>query len=106
LLVLSQESNAKTCASLVLRVEREAAQWSEQSRNPTAAAHTPGSLLKGATPAAEVVRSRLKYKRPRPIDQSSSEASGRFHLHSDPHAAQLETFLSPQKEQERMQNPG
>lgn len=107
LLVLSQESNAKTCASLVLRVEREAVQWSEQPSNTITAPHTAGCLLKEAAHTAEVLRSLLKYKRPRPIDQSSSEAGVSFRLHNDPYAAQVEAFLRSQKEQEeRMPNPG
>jgi recombination protein RecA len=107
LLVLSQESNAKTCASLVLRVERETAQWTEQAGNPATGPHTPGCLLKDATHTAEVVRSRLKYKRPRPIDQPSSEAGVSFRLYNDPYTAQVKAFLPPQKEQkERMQSPG
>jgi hypothetical protein len=114
LLVLSQESNAKTCASLVLRVEQEAARWSHEP-GQTAALHTPGCLLEGAAHAAEVVRSLLKYKRPRAIDQSvvgnSCEAATRFHLHCDAYADQEqlseELFLPlPEEQEERMQNPG
>lgn len=114
LLVLSQESNAKTCASLVLRVEREAAEWSQQPSQSASFFHTPGCLLEGATHAAEVVRSLLKYKRPRPIDQvashNSSETTVRFRLNGNPHTAQErlpELFLPQQeKQEERMQNPG
>ena len=57
LLVLSRESNAKTCASLVLRLEKEAVLWSlgERSR-PSRGFHTPACLLKGWTAATEVIR--------------------------------------------------
>jgi len=97
LLVLSQESNAKTCASLVLRVEREATQWSEQKQVSTGswklgasrkacatvAAHTLGCLLNRATHVAEAVRSLAKHKRPHRIDQLvSEEAQVRFQLAS------------------------
>jgi recombination protein RecA len=82
LLVLSQESNAKTCASLVLRVEGEDACWS-QPEKIASSLHTAGSLLAGAAHAAEVVRSLLQYKRPHPIDQSMSANSARFRLHSE-----------------------
>ena len=108
LLVLSQESNAKTCASLVLRVEREATQWSEHgsistgpstfraSRNAlrlrsgqacsTVAVHTLGCLLNSAVHVAEAVRSLAKHKRPRAIDQSADDCV-RFYLQADPYAA-------------------
>jgi len=99
LLVFSQESNAKMCASLVLRVEREAAEWSGQGQVGTSAAgcstgksacatHTPGCLLDGAAHTAEVVRALAKHKRPRVIDQpsfkNSAEAHARFRLHANP----------------------
>ena len=58
LLVLSRESNAKTCAGLVLRVEREAARWSLRDRQyPSRDFHTPGCLLDGWTVTAEIIRS-------------------------------------------------
>jgi recombination protein RecA len=98
MLVLSQESNAKTCASLVLRVEREVTEWAGSSTDKsvcaTAAAHTPGCLLQGASHAAEVVRSLAKHKRPRAIDQpnpkDASESCARFRLQANPYAAQSE----------------
>jgi hypothetical protein len=91
LLVLSQESNAKTCASLVLRVEKEAAHWSQQQHENVTAPHTPACLLQGAVHRAEVVRSLQRYKRPLPIDQSvfsGSSETVRFPLHFDPYAKQ------------------
>ena len=48
LLVLSRESNAKTCASLVLRLEKESAAWSLRERSrPSRGFHTPACLLDG-----------------------------------------------------------
>jgi len=58
LLVLSRESNAKSCASLVLRMERESVRWSLQNRQyPSRDFHTPSSLLDGWTTTAEIIRS-------------------------------------------------
>jgi recombination protein RecA len=62
LVVLEQESNAKTCASLVLRLSARPAQWSEAVRthagdfvrNPFA------RLLQGFQVHTEVVRSRMQ----------------------------------------------
>jgi recombination protein RecA len=51
-LLLAQESNAKTCASLVLRMEAESAKWSGEC--PTT------RLLDGFETRAEIVRSRMK----------------------------------------------
>ncbi len=63
LLVLSRESNAKTCASLVLRMERAAVRWSLQERQyPSRGFHTPASLLDGWTTTAEVIRSKTRRK--------------------------------------------
>jgi hypothetical protein len=116
LLVISQESNAKTCASLVLRAERESAQWSQQNVESAGNDHTPGCLLSGAVHTAEVVRSLLHYKRPVAIDQSRaghcSDTRVHFQLHADPYAAQRcaaeNIFLLPENEpqKERMPNPG
>lgn len=64
LLVLSRESNAKTCASLVLRMEREAARWSLQDHEyPSRDFHTPSALLNGWTTTAEIIRSSARRKR-------------------------------------------
>jgi hypothetical protein len=57
LLVLSRESNAKTCASLVLRLEKEAVAWSLRERSlPSRDFHAPACLLDGWTAATEVIR--------------------------------------------------
>ncbi len=89
LLVLSQESNAKTCASLVLRVEKEACRWSLQKRKNVAGAfHTPGCLLDGSECSAVIVRSLQRHKKLHFIDrrnlqEESSEATTRFQVNSE-----------------------
>ena len=72
LFLMAQESNAKTCASLVLRLEGEAGVWRETARNVAALEnavatnrqekreHTEGNLLEGGKSWAEVVRSRMQ----------------------------------------------
>jgi hypothetical protein len=73
LLVLSRESNAKTCASLVLRMEREAARWSLQDRQyPSRDFHTPASLLEGWTTTAEIIRSNTRRKNLSFIDRTKN----------------------------------
>lgn len=60
-LVIGQESNAKTCASLVLRLEARAARWRQTSLNAKEVAqHAPGCLLKGGRIHAEMIHSRAK----------------------------------------------
>jgi hypothetical protein len=69
--LMAQESNAKTCASLVLRMEGEAGVWRETAQNavPENVAganleekreHAEGNLLEGGKSWAEVVRSRMQ----------------------------------------------
>jgi recombination protein RecA len=75
LLVLEQETNAKTCASLVLRLEAGPAQWSEMSTTQSSgaaarrdasstASHSRGyshtRLLRGFEVCTELVRSRIQ----------------------------------------------
>jgi hypothetical protein len=73
LLVLSRESNAKTCASLVLRMERETARWSLQDRRyPSRAFHTPASLLDGWTTTAEIIRSSTRRRNLSFIDRAKN----------------------------------
>lgn len=55
LVVLEQESNAKTCASLVLHLEGEAGRWMTNSRAPAVS-----QLLRGFDVRAEVLRSRVQ----------------------------------------------
>ena len=89
LLVLSRESSAKTCASLVLRMEREAARWSLQDgQYPSGDFHTPGSLLDGWTTTAEIIRSTARRKNvfvigsAKAFDSSAAETV-RFDLQSN-----------------------
>jgi hypothetical protein len=56
LLLLEQESNAKTCASLVVRLEAGEAQWAEAS----ASCYPFAKLLRGLSVGADVLRSRLQ----------------------------------------------
>jgi hypothetical protein len=67
LFLMGQESNAKTCASLVLRMEGEAGVWRETAEEALPEAGTKpglvvpqGCLLEGAKSRAEVVRSRMQ----------------------------------------------
>jgi recombination protein RecA len=118
LLVLSRESNAKTCASLVLRLEQETTQWSlRTSQSLTCVPHTPGCLLDGSAHSAEIVRSPVRLKKTLIINQPASnnlEDKVHFQINSDQFDMQ-EVLLPPQnelngqqeqQEQERMQNPG
>jgi hypothetical protein len=85
--VLAQETNAKSCASLVLRVEKETIKWS-LPKTSTRAEHTPGCLIDGSTHSVEVVRSFLHHKKPLFIDRPKnvgSENASRFQLSSDTH---------------------
>jgi len=109
LLVLSQESNAKSCASLVLRLEKEASRWSLQKRKSAEAAfHTPGCLLDGSACLAEVVRSHQRHKKLHFIDglnrqDGSAEGIARFAVNSDQYAAEemrLESGLLPLQEEQ------
>jgi hypothetical protein len=113
LMVLSQESNAKTCASLVLRLEKEMAAWSLQSQKNSARAHTPSCLLDGWSSTAEIVRSRtqraaLSSTWQNAGSRQSNEESVRFSLGSvvppKPTSARVISFC--EREKERMHNPG
>jgi recombination protein RecA len=63
-ILLEQESNAKTCASLVLRLHTEETRWSRTAEavgaGGIASPHSPGILLDGSKNHAEMVRSRAK----------------------------------------------
>ncbi|HKV27136.1 MAG TPA: hypothetical protein VJN90_02525 [Candidatus Acidoferrales bacterium] len=60
--VLDQEPNAKTCASLVLRLDSEEARWSTTTKTHTADsfAYPSAWLLDGVDVRAEVLRSRIQ----------------------------------------------
>jgi recombination protein RecA len=65
LVVLEQESNAKTCASLVLHMGMRGARWSQAASETGAPGgillpHSPGCLLEGSQVHAEMIRSRGK----------------------------------------------
>ena len=81
LLVLGQESNAKTCASLVLRTEPQETCWSA-AREIYAGEflqHPASRLLKLFSARAEVVRSRIQRAEVVPFsrDFAANEKSGR-----------------------------
>jgi recombination protein RecA len=71
LVVLEQESNAKTCASLVLQLRMQEAQWSRTSgtTKEILMPHSPGCLLEGSKSHAEMIRSRAKREGDRLIQQ-------------------------------------
>lgn len=125
LLVLSQESNAKTCASLVLRLEKESAVWSLQCpRSASRIVHTPSCLLDGWTSAAEIVRSRMQRASSSPRHERAGAIAAcedskdrvRFALgsasiplparHSQSHVEPARVIPFVELEKERMQNPG
>ena len=61
LLLADQESNAGTCASLVLRLASEPARWTEPpTRRAAFPANSCACLLDGAQIQAQLVRSRLQ----------------------------------------------
>ena len=62
LVVLEQESNAKTCASLVLHMGMREARWSHAAASAEGfvPSHSPGCLLEGSQISAEMIRSRAK----------------------------------------------
>jgi len=113
LLVLSRESNAKTCASLVLRLEKEKTAWSLRERSlPTRVLHTPACLLDGWTSAGEVIRSCSRRKNLHFLNHSTTPGSAdkdlvRFELHT--HCAlprSLNEGESLLAEKERTKDPG
>ena len=61
LLLLDQESNAGTCASLVLRLDSEPSRWqAPQAQRAPFSANSCACLLDGSQIQVELVRSRLK----------------------------------------------
>jgi hypothetical protein len=59
--VLEQEANAKTCASLVLRLEARPGEWSEASGTTRDfLQHSVGRLFRGFEIGADVVRTRVQ----------------------------------------------
>lgn len=78
LVVLEQESNAKTCASLVLHLGLREANWSHAVESPAKILppHTAGTLFEGSQLRAEMIRSHAKREGNRPIRRDSIFASG------------------------------
>ncbi|HKV04356.1 MAG TPA: hypothetical protein VJO53_04515 [Candidatus Acidoferrales bacterium] len=70
LVVLEQESNAKTCASLVLQLRAQETRWSQASGSAgkILLPHSSGCLLDGSINHAEIIRSREKQKDQRWIE--------------------------------------
>jgi hypothetical protein len=66
LLLLEQEPNAKTCASLVLRLEAGAAQWAAASGKSNF--YSFAKLLRGFPVRSDLVRSRIQVPEQRVID--------------------------------------
>ena len=60
LLLMAQESNAKTCASLVLGLGMDSAIWSTTSEAANARPHPLACLLSGLRTHLEILRSRMK----------------------------------------------
>jgi hypothetical protein len=60
LLVLEQEPHAKTCASLVLRMETEAARWSQATPDHQNVCDPHARLFAGSLLRAELIRSRVQ----------------------------------------------
>lgn len=64
LVLLEQESNAKTCASLVLELRAQKTRWLQTSGSAEeiSLSHSPACLLGGWKSHAEIIRSSLKRK--------------------------------------------
>lgn len=86
LVVLEQESNAKTCASLVLQLHMQQARWSRTSgmAEEILSHHSPGYLLEGSKSHAEMIRSRTKREGDRQIQQE-------VFMHDGGNGAEFET---------------
>src|SRR5579859_1986842 len=113
--VLAQQSNAKSCASLVLCVEQKAAAWSLPVQETAARRiHTPGCLLDGSAHSAEMVRSFLRHKKAFFIDRAKAAGSSqvaRFQLGTDKQIGEEElreeeALVAANDCKERIHNPG
>ena len=85
LLLLEQESNAKTCASLVLRLEAEQARWSAtlHGPGPHSLRHSNANLLDGLEARANVLSCRMEPAGGMPLPENAasvdeSHSEGRF----------------------------
>jgi recombination protein RecA len=72
LVVLGQESNAKTCASLVLRLDMHEVRWSHAAESPgeIMLPHSSGCLLDGSRIHAEMIRTLAKRESVRPFQRN------------------------------------
>jgi len=110
--VLAQETNTKSCASLVLRVEKETIEWS-LPKTLRRAEHTQGCLVESSTHSAEMVRSFSWRKKPLFIDRTKSRdpaGTTHFQLNSGKKAEEeelLEAGAASATEafEERMRSP-
>ena len=71
-LILEQEPHARTCASLVLRMETEAAHWLKATRDHQDFRDPYACLFAGSWLRAEVVRSRVQPARRTCFDSGST----------------------------------
>jgi len=103
LLVLSRESNAKTCASLVLRLEGETAAWSLRHRlRASRILHTPACLLDGWTTATEIIRSTARRKKLHFLNHSTN-SEDQDHVRFTLRSKEIHSHLP---DHERMKDPG
>jgi hypothetical protein len=79
LLLLEQESNAKTCASLVLRLEAEQARWSAtlHGPGPHPSRHSNATLLDGFEARANVLSCRMEPASGMPPSSEDEAISGK-----------------------------
>jgi hypothetical protein len=71
LLMIEQESNAKTCASLVLRLEMAEARWAAASEKSNF--YSFAKLLRGFAVGGDVIRSRMQIPERRVVDIRAGE---------------------------------
>ena len=90
LVVLEQESNAKSCASLVLQLRMQEMRWSQAygTAEENLLHHPPGCLLEGSKSHAEMIRSRTKREGDRMIQQE-------VFMHSGGNGVEFETGATP-----------
>jgi hypothetical protein len=79
LLVLERESNAKSCASLVLQLRAQGTTWSQTSASIEGPSlpHSPGCLLDGWKSHAEMIRSHANRENHRSIRQNAISVEAR-----------------------------
>jgi hypothetical protein len=97
LVVLEQESNAKTCASLVLQLRMQQAQWSRTSgmAEENLLPHSPGHLLEGSMNYAEMIRSRAKREGDRLIQQEVFMHAGGSGIEFETEAMEIYSRVLP-----------